>query len=199
MARRTNMPTVAADAITATILHWYDDLIGRVMTAEASRALVRRDLVERLTRGTLDIAWVIEAANAGHRDAELALRAYAATFVDQGRLHELPRQIQGYAAGALLRDITAYPRGKNIIDVLSRNIAISVMVDAAAARWSLPPTRGRGTDEPSAAYFVGLAMRKRGIKLKEQQVNRIHKDHNKLAARLAASMSAPFENSSKGW
>jgi hypothetical protein len=103
-------------------------------------------------------------------------------------LHELPRQVQGYAVGALLRDITAYPRGKNIIDVFMRNIAIAVMVDAAAARWSLPPTRGAETAEPSAAYFVGLCLRKRGIKLKEQQVARIWREHNKLAARLAASM-----------
>jgi hypothetical protein len=63
-----------------------------------------------------------------------------------------------------------------------------VMVDVAANRWSLPPTRGYDTEEPSAAYFVSLVLRKRGHKLKEQQVNRIYRDHNKLAARLAASM-----------
>jgi hypothetical protein len=199
MARRSNMPTVAADAITATILHWYDDLIGRVMTAEASRAIVREDICKRLQAGTLDTAWVIQAAESGHQDADLALRAYAATFIDQGRESELLAQVRAYVVRSLLRPPVTYPRGKNIIDVLTRNIAIAVMVDAAAARWSLAPTRGRRTDEPSAAYFVGVALRKRGIKLKEQQVNRIHKDHNKLAARLAASIPAPFENSSKGW
>jgi len=188
MARRTNMPTVAADAITATILHWYDDLIGHVMTAEASRAIVRQDIIERLTRGTLDTAWVIQAAEGGHQDADLALRAYAATFIDQGRESELLAQVRAYVVRSLLRPPVAYPRGKNIIDVLTRNIGIAVMVQAAAERWSLSPTRGAETAEPSAAYFVALCLRKRGIKLKEQQVARIWREHNKLAARLAASM-----------
>jgi hypothetical protein len=188
MARQTNMPTVAADAITATILHWYDDLIGRVMTAEASRAIVRHDIYNRLQAGTLDTAWVIQAAEGGHHDADLALRAYAATFIDQGRESELLAQVRAFVVRSLLRPPVTYPRGKNIIDVLTRNISIAVMVDAAAARWSLPATRGVETEEPSAAYFVGLCLRKRGIKLKEQQVARIWRDHHKLAARLAASM-----------
>ena len=87
----------------------------------------------------------------------------------------------------MLRAPSTYPRGKNFLDTFTRDIGIAVMVEVAAARWSLPPTRGRSTEEPSAAYFVSRALCKT-IKLKEQQVNRIFRDHNKLAARLAASM-----------
>jgi hypothetical protein len=188
MARRTSMPTPAADAITATILHWYDDLIGRVMTSESSRAIVRQDICNRLQAGTLDTAWVIEAAEGGHQDADLALRAFAATFIDQGRERELLAQVRAYVVRSLLRPPVTYPRGKNVVDVLTRNLGIAVMVDAAAARWSLPPTRGTETAEPSAAYFVGLCLRKRGLKLKEQQVGRIWRDHRKMAAQLAAAM-----------
>jgi hypothetical protein len=188
MARRTNVPTVFETEVINGIGHWYDYNIGHVMTAEVGRAIIRKDICDRLQAATIDVAWVIEAANAGHQDADLALRAYASTFADQGRWNDLPRQIQGYMVGAMLRPPTTYPRGKNIADTWTRDLGIAVMVDMAAARWSLPPTRGRSTEEPSAAYFVAIVLRQRGIKLKEQQVNRIYNSHNKLAARLAASM-----------
>ena len=171
--------------IVAVLGHWMD-LIGAAMTSEASRAIVRKNICDRLRAGTLDIAWVIEAADAGHQDADLALRDYAATFADRGQWDELPVQVQGWAVRALLRAPVTYPRGKNVIDVLTRNIGIAVMVDLAVQRWSLAPTRGRSTEKPSAAYFVALVLCKRGIKLKEQQVARIYRDHKTLAARLAA-------------
>jgi hypothetical protein len=185
--RITNVPAAVENEIVGTLCQWYDR-IAPLMTAEASRAIIRQDICDRLSAGTLDTAWVIEAAESGHQDADLALRAYAAAFIDQGRESELLAQVRAYVVRSLLRPPVTYPRGKNIIDVLTRNIAIAVMVDAAVARWSLPPTRGAETVEPSAAYFVGLCLRKRGIKLKEQQVARIWREHNTLAARLAASM-----------
>jgi hypothetical protein len=188
MARRTKVPAVFETEVINTIGHWYDDLIGHVMTTEVSRQIIRKDICNRLQAGTLDCAWVIEAASAGHQDADLAIRAYAATFADQGRWEELPRQIQGYMVGAMMRAPTTYPRGKNFIDTWTRDLGIAVMMDMASARWSLPPTRGRSSEEPSAGYFIALVLRKRGVKLKEQQINRIYRNHSKLAARLAASV-----------
>jgi hypothetical protein len=198
MARRTEVLATVEAEIVGTISHWHD-LIGGLMTAEAARAIIRNDICNRLTAGTLDIAWVIEAAERGHQDADLALRAYAATFADQGRWNELPVQVQGYSVRALLRAPTTYPRGKNVIDTLTRDIGIGVMVNLAAERWSLSPTRGRSNLEPSASYFVALALRKRRTRLKEQQVARVYREHHRLAAKLAASMTpAPFEKLSKG-
>jgi hypothetical protein len=111
MARRSNMPVAAASEIERTIMHWYDDLIGHVMTAEASRALVRQDICNRLQAGTLETAWVIQAAEGGHQDADLALRVYAATFIDQGRESELLAQVRAYVVRSLLRPPVTYPRG----------------------------------------------------------------------------------------
>jgi hypothetical protein len=150
MARRSTMPTAAADAITATILHWYNDLIGRVMTSEASRTIVRQNLFDRLQAGTLDVAWVIQAAEAGHQDADLALRQYAATFIDHGREAELLVQVRAYVVRSLLRPPVTYPRGKNIIDTLTRDIGVAVMVDAARASPARPPRRAclPGTSGP---------------------------------------------------
>jgi hypothetical protein len=196
MARRTNVPAPIAAEITTTLEHWYD-LVGGLMTSDAGRRIVREDIGRGLAAGTLETAWVIAAANAGHQDADLALRAFASTFADQGRWEELPRQVQGYAAGALLVAPTTYPRGKNFIDTWTRDLGIAVMVKLASARWELPATRSLSTEAPSASYFVALVLHRRGFKLKEQQVARIYRDHTKMAARLAASVEhVPFENSS---
>ena len=187
MARRTSVPAPIADEITTTLEHWYE-LVGGLMTSDAGRRIVREDIGRGLAAGTLETAWVIEAANAGHQDADLALRVYAATYADQGRWNELPAQVQGYAVGALQRAPTTYPRGKNYIDTWTRDIGIAVMVKLAGARWALPATRSRSTEAPSASYFVSLMLRARGVGLREQQVSRIYSGHNRVAARLAASV-----------
>ena len=187
MARRTNVPAPIAAEITRALERWYE-LVRDLMTSDAGRRIVREDICKRLQAGTLETAWVIEAANAGHQDADLALRAYAATFADQGRWNELPAQVQGYAVGALLRAPTTYPRGKNFVDTWTRDLGVAVMVDLAAKRWALPPTRSRSTEAPSASYFVSLMLRARGVGLREQQVSRIYSGHNRVAARLAASV-----------
>jgi hypothetical protein len=187
MARRTLVPTPVANEIATTLDRWFD-LVGGLMTSDAGRRIVREDIGRRLAAGTIEAAWVIEAANAGHQDADLALRTYVATFADQGRWNELPTQVQGYAVGALLRAPTTYPRGKNIVDTWTRDIGVAVMVDLAAKHWALPATRSRSTEAASASYFVSLMLRGRGIRLKEQQVSRIYSGHNKVAARLAASV-----------
>jgi len=184
MGRVTSVSAPFRAEVVGVIDHWYS-LVAELMTSEAGRRIMREDICRRLQAETLDVSAVIAAANAGHQDADLAIRAYAATFADEGRWEALPRQIQGYMVGAMLRAPTTYPRGKNLIDTWTRDIGIAVLVDLAATRWSLPPTRGGSTEAPAASYFVGLVLSKRGHKLKEQQIGRIHRDHNKLAARLA--------------
>ena len=55
--------------MVATIVHWID-LFGRLMTSEAGRLLMRRDIQERLRQGATKTMWVIKAAEAGHQDAD---------------------------------------------------------------------------------------------------------------------------------
>jgi hypothetical protein len=97
MARHTDMPAPEADVIVATILHWYDDLIGHVMTGEAARAIIRADIVRRLHGGTLAIDWVIEAAEGGHADADEALRKLVDEAINQDRFQALPVQLRNYS------------------------------------------------------------------------------------------------------
>ena len=93
---------------------------------------------------------------------------------------------------SLLRPPVAYPQGRNLADTWLRDIGIAVMVDMAAMRWRLSPTRNRTTPEPSAAYFVSLALKQKRFKLKEGRVNRIYWEHKKLAARLSPLIPSPF-------
>jgi hypothetical protein len=191
MPRVTNVPAVVEHEFVGTIGRWIDR-VAALLTSEASRQRLREMIKERLREGsTIAIDQIIAAAEAGHQDADLALREHIAEFIDHNR-GELPplEQLRGYTVKSVLRPPVTYPRGKNIADIWMRDIGIAVMVDLAAERWGMPPTRGRNTEEPAAAYFVSLALKQRRIKLKEQQVGRIHRELHRLAQRLTASVDA---------
>jgi hypothetical protein len=195
MARRTDIVPAVEAEITTTIDHWLG-LIAAAMTSTAGRTFMRREFLRQLEASdaaTLPTDEIIEAARSGNQAADLALREFAATRLDQWA--ELSALMQAFVIRALVEPIVAYPRGAtDVIDTWSRDIAISVLVELTAQRWQLPATRGAATAAPSAAYFVSLMLRKRGIKLKEGRVNRIYRARSGLAARVAASLlpSCPF-------
>jgi hypothetical protein len=199
MPRITNVPALVEAEIVDTISHWYD-LIGEVMRSEAGRRVVENDLYCQLTAGNFDVDTAVSLAEAGFGAADWALREWGHDYGDAGRWDELPRQVQGYCIRALRRTpILAYPRGVGgVVDNYIRDIGICVMVDLAAERWALPPTRGSGTAAPSAAYFVALVLRKRGTKLKEQAVNRIYWQRGKFGARLAEAVISLLRKSRNG-
>src|SRR5262249_46052044 len=92
---------------------------------------------------------------------------------------------------SLVRPFLKYPPGHNIADTWMRDIGIAIIVSLTAAGLGVSPTRGHATTEPSAAYFVALALKKKGFqRLKEQRVNPIYLEQGKLAARFEASMPA---------
>jgi hypothetical protein len=188
MARKTNVPALVESAIIDTIGHWHD-LVGEVMRSEAARRVIEHDLYSQLVAGHFDVDTAVSLAEAGFGAVDWALREWGHDFGDAGRWEELPRQVQGYCIRALRHaPLASYPRGVgDVVDNLIRDIAIHVLIDLAAERWSLPPTRGSGTTAPSAAYFVALVLRKR-IKLKEQAVNRIYWQRGKFGTRLAAAV-----------
>ena len=69
-----------------------------------------------------------------------------------------------------------------------RDIWIPALIARVAEGTGLQPTRGSGTAQPSAAYFVASALKKRGFKITERQVNRIYWNRNQIAAKLEAAM-----------
>jgi hypothetical protein len=189
--RVTNVSALVEAEIVDAIVQWIDR-VAVLLTSETARQRLQQDVYEQLHAGTIPTERVIAAADAGAAFADLALRQYAAEFIDQGRESELLAQVRSYVVRSLLRPPVAYPQGRSIADTWMRDIGIAVMVDLAAKRWRLSPTRNRTTTDPSAAYFVSLALRRKGFKLKEARVNRIYWEHNKLAARLSALIPSPF-------
>jgi hypothetical protein len=118
-----------------------------------------------------------------HPGEDWEARRYTAEVIDQGRWHEFFPQMRAAVVQFLSRPAASYPQGRKLADIWTRNIAIAVMVEEAAKRWNLSRTRKEATERRSAAYYVSKL---KGIKLGEQQINRISWHHNQVAARLSA-------------
>jgi hypothetical protein len=188
MARRI---TEIAEIDSAEIVALLGEALDRgeaEMTSEASRARLAQGLYDFLRTGTLAVAQVLDWYRAGNPTAEAALRRYAAEELDAGRDTAL---LRGFAVEMLAKPLLRYPQGgrARLIDNLNRDVAITCIARTAAPLLRVfPLTRGRGTTLPSVAYFLSIALRKRGVRLKEQQINRIILGHGKLAERLEAAM-----------
>jgi hypothetical protein len=184
------LPMVLADEekMVATVVHWID-LVGRIMTSEAGRLMMRNDIHERLRAGTIPTMEVIWAAEAGHQDADLALRQLIAEKID--RREALPVALANYAQRALIRPFANYPQGEtNVVDTWTRNVGVAVMVDMARVTWGLPVARNPASGLPSAAGVVAKGLKIKGFRhLGRSQVARIHREHGELAARLCASVA----------
>jgi hypothetical protein len=166
------------ESMVDLVSHWID-VVADKMTSEASRAHLRDGIRELLRAGTLPTMRVITAARAGHQDADLALRKLIAEYID--RREELPTTLAGYAQEALFRGPTSYPQGRNLADTC-------VLVALAAARFDLPATRNPASRRPSGASLVHRAFGRRGQNLGERRINTIFGQHQRLSARLSASI-----------
>ena len=95
---------------------------------------------------------VIAAAEAGHQDADLALRELAAEYLSSRE--EMPTELAAYVQRALLQPPVTYPPGRNIADTWMRDIGIAVLVQLAKERWKSPEDPKPPHQEPQSA--VGL-------------------------------------------
>ena len=185
----TNLPASVIEAeVVETIAHWID-LVAEMLTSEASRLMLRKHIRERLRAGTIPGMQVIAAAEAGHQDADMALRELAAQYISQRT--QMPTELANYVQCALLQPPVTYPQGRNIADTWMRDIGIAVLVQLTKERWSLPKTRSRLTRNPnrlSACYLVARALGRHGINLSERRVEKIFDARTQIAARLSASM-----------
>jgi len=188
MTRRTEVAPADEAKVVSIICTEIDKARERI-TAEASWQRLGQYFYEALLqRRTLPAAWVLEWAQAGHPAADRAVRRYAAEMIDESRESEWLAQVRGHVVKLLLRPPVPFPRGRHVVQNLMRDIWLPAVVQRVADGTGLPPTRGANTVTPSAAYFVTLAMKCKGFKLTERQMNRIYWDRNKVAAELEASM-----------
>jgi hypothetical protein len=103
------------------------------------------------------------------------------------RNEELPTSLKAYAQDAMFTG----PRSDvstNVADLYVRDAAIAIMVGMAVLNWGLKPTRNRESTRSSASTVMANALNRRGIKISEWQVERIYKNHLKLAERLSATI-----------
>jgi hypothetical protein len=94
------LPATIPEADMAdTVAHWVD-LVAAMLTTEAARLTLRRHIRETLRQGTVPTMRVIAAAEAGHQDADMALREAAAEYIS--RREEMPTEIANYVQRALV-------------------------------------------------------------------------------------------------
>jgi hypothetical protein len=179
---------IEAEAVD-TIAHWVD-LIAETMSADASRQILRNHIRERLLRQqAVPRMQVIAAAEAGHQDADLALRELAAEYIS--RREEMPTELANYVQRALLQPPVNYPQGRNIVDTWVRDIGIATMVTPPLGGGRAPATRShlsKKSKRLSACYLVSVALGRRGYNLGERRVEKIFGQHCRVAERLSASI-----------
>ena len=186
----TTLPTTVIEAEAVPIIcHWIE-LVAQLLTSEAAHLVLRNHIRVRLRLGTIPRMQVIAAAEAGHQDADLALRELAAEHIS--RREEMPTELANYVQRALVLPPVTYPPGRNLADTWLRDIGVAVMVQLAMERWNLPASRSHSrkpeSTRLSACYLVALALNKRSYAIRERQVERIHANHSRLAQRLSASI-----------
>ena len=149
--------------------------LAELLTSDAGRLVLRNRIRGQLHQGTIATMKVIEYAEAGHQDADRALRELAIEMI--GRREEMPTELANYVQRALDRAPTTSPQGRNIADTWLRDIGIAVMVNLAMERWHLLASRNRATRHPSASSVVATALRGRGLLMTEWQVATIFREY----------------------
>lgn len=176
---------VVEEEMIDTVAHWIDQ-VSALLTTEAARIVLRDHIRAMVRAGTLPTMQVIEAARAGHEEADMALRELSVEMLDRGELP--PAALRAYAQEALIKPPATYPAGRNIADTWLRDVAIAVLVAMAAERWDLKPARNRASNRPSACSVVARALTRRGHNIGERQVERIFSNLGGVANRLSASI-----------
>jgi hypothetical protein len=174
------------EAMVDTAEQW-TEVVGDKLKTEHAHTMLREHIQKLLRQGTLPTMAVIASARNGNPHADFALRKRAAEMIDHKE--EMPVSLAGFAQEALFRGPVGHrPGEKNVTDLFVRDIAIAVMVVLACLLWNLRPTRNRASTRPSGSTIVALALKRRGFKLSEWQVEKIYAQHNTIAERLSASI-----------
>jgi hypothetical protein len=188
MARITDV-TPIEEAKAIEIICELIDRARKHITTERGWHVLEEHFYEALQgRKTLSAAVVLAWADAGHPAADRAVRRYGAEILDQHREGELLAQTRAQLVKILLRPFVPFPVGRHVVANLMRDIWLPTLIQRVADALGLPPTRSATSTKPSVAYFFSRAMKQKGIKLSERQINRIYWDRNKVAAELEASM-----------
>lgn len=188
MTRRQLSTINEAEAVD-TIVRWID-LVAAMLTTDAAHIVLRDHIRHLLRSGAVTTMKVIEAARAGHHDADLALRELGVEMMDRSEMP--PAALRAYLQEALIQPPVSRDGRLNITDLWLRDVAVAVLVAMAVERWQLKATRNRASTWPSACSLVAAALYRCGIEdIGELHVERIYANHGGPrgpAARLSASV-----------
>lgn len=191
--RSPSLPASFAQAlepeIFATMRHWYE-LFAEALTSEAGQAVLEHKFRQVLAvdgRNPEVLSALVMLAARGHRSAFLAMRDHAAWVLE----HEphLSASVRAFLIQALYLPMPEHPPSRDgVIDSLTRDIGVRVLVEVAAKRWSLPKLNS--TDrQRSAAHYVGLIFAEHGHRVRsERHIRRIYQQRNRLAERLTQAL-----------
>jgi hypothetical protein len=140
---------------------------------------------ETVLESVIIVAW----AESGHPAADRAIRYFGRKMGERSRFDEMLVSVRSYylkmAAG---KPFVPFPQGRHVVQHLMRDIWLPALVERVAEGTGLERTRWKDNPTPSAAYLIHVAHKRMGIKLGEQEINRIHWRRSKLAAAVEASM-----------
>jgi len=145
------------------------------MASEWGRQQTRQALRNAIREGTLSRLQVIRAADAGFGEADLALREEFVEIRERGE--QVPLSLDGYMQKAALRVPGGHARGNELLDDLSRNLAICALVLFVRLSWN--QTRRR------AFAIVSEALGKRHVNLTPRRVENIFNGLGRIAQLLA--------------
>jgi hypothetical protein len=182
----TQLPATVIEAEAVNTVADWIDRVAAALTSETARLVLRKHIRDMLRQGAISTMQVIEAAEAGHEDADIALRELLVEMSDRG---EIPgAALRHYGQKALLRAPVTYPPGRNLADTWLRDIGIAVLVTLAVERWQMPATRNRASNRPSACSMVSEALGRRGHNIGERRVEKIFGTRCQIAQKLSASI-----------
>ena len=169
------------------IVGWIDQVAERLKSERGHRDMRDRIRDRLLRQEAVPRMQVIAAAEGGNLDADLAVRELATEYIS--RREEMPTELANFVQRALFRPPASRRQGRDTADSWERDIGLAAIVGVALLSWpQVPLTRNRASRRPSICFWVSLALTKRGHPIGERQVERIYREHGKLAERLSASI-----------
>jgi hypothetical protein len=182
----TNLPAPLVEHNAIEVIQYMFERMQEHLTADASRRMLRAYIREQIKKGAVPTMRVVEAADNGDTDCDLALRELIAEMVNNDELP--PVLLRAYLQKALFRPPAPYQPGRYFLDTWNRDIGISILVSMTAEMFNLPISRNRASKRHSACSLVAEVLPRNGHNVGERQVERIHRERNEIGAKLSASI-----------
>jgi hypothetical protein len=175
--------------IISTLDHWVE-LFQAMLNSEAGQRVMQDFFRQKLAANDDEApAIIFHLARAGHRAAWLAAKAHARHVLNYEP--NISAQVRSYLIDMMdLPEPGAPPSKDAVIDNLTRDIAIRILVEQGRARWPWLPQLNSSATQKSVAHYVAMILSRRGMPMGERQVRKICQQRATFAQRLADFLTA---------